>query len=47
MSLQIEAGYKCETCNDDFGGHYGITVVNGLIVCSVCKEPITSDLELM
>ena len=47
MSLQIEAGCKCEKCNDDFGGNYDITVVNGLIVCSECKDPITSDLELM
>lgn len=42
--MQIEAVYRCGEC-DAYGRiNYGISVVNGLIVCDMCEEPITSEL---
>ena len=48
VNIKLESVYRCLKC-DNMGTApcYDLTVIDGMIVCARCEEPITSDLAIV
>lgn len=48
LEFKIESSEECPNCKkgEFHFSEYNITIEKGLVICAICKKPVTANLEI-